>query len=263
MRLPAIPAPVYPVLWERLDLGPMPFPLALRTQRRTGAAQREEAADWLTGNALGDSDHLDFGLVQALRAMAGVELVTFALYSDASGQTRVGCFPTASGRALRATLRGGMLELGWMHARRVADGTLDVLPNGGPGQGRPMWLDGTAMTLAMVAWRRIGRRSEAVKALTRGGIPPGEAERLLGRVAGAYGIGRISAIRRRAGRGDASVAAYPVTFVDGHEGRYVIASRYRSHALLPACEATMQARINALPDGPFVPPGRAPITACG
>ncbi|MEV6907480.1 ESX secretion-associated protein EspG [Amycolatopsis sp. NPDC051071] len=254
MALPALPALVYEVLWERLGLGPMPFPLVVHRHGSDDAERREcraKAHRWLTSNSLGDADNLDGDLVQALRAMDDADFALSLLYSDAAGQAAVGCFPQPTGRALRVTMRNETVELGWMNATRLAEGVLEVVPEVDPGVGRPVRVTELALDRSGLMWRRSGRLGDGTRSLIGYGVHRDDAERLLRVLARASAIGQVSAARSGAA-GNVLTAIRPLSFVDTDGGRYLVVRSYGSVTLLPADSVTLAARISGLAHDDFV-----------
>ncbi len=254
MGLPTLPVLVYEVLWERLGLGPMPFPLVVRRHGRDDAERREcraRAHRWLTSNSLGDVDNLDGDLLQALRAVDDRDFALSLLYSDATGQTRIGCFPQPTGRALRMVLRNETVELGWMNAKRMAEGMLEVLPDVPPGAGRPLRVAELALARSGRMWRRSGRLGDGTRSLIEHGVDPDGAERFLRVLSGASAIGQASAVRSGTA-GEVLTAVRPLSFVDTGGGRYVVMRSYGSVTLMPADSVTLAARIKGLAHDDFI-----------
>ncbi len=254
MALPALPALVYEVLWERLRLGPMPSPLVVR--RHGGdESEREEcrarAHRWLTSNSLGDADNLDGDLLQALRAMDDRDLALSVRYRDSAGQVSIGCFPQPTGRALRVVLRDETVELGWMNAKKMAEGMLEAVPDAQPGTGRPLRVSELALTRSRRAWRRSGLLSAGKRSLIEHGVAPDGAEWFLRVLARARATGQVSAARPGVA-GKALTAVRPLSFVDSSDGRYVVMRSYGSVTLMPADDATLTARIKGLADDDFI-----------
>lgn len=253
MRLPSIPVLVYEVLWERLGLGAMPFPLAVLQHgrdRSERAEYRARADEWLSFNGLGGTTQVDGALSQALRSMATADVVLSLLYSDIGGHTRVGCFPTPGGRALRVILRDGTLEMGWMNARRLAVGALETVPSLDPGTGRPLWIPGLALNQAGRIWRTTGKLSHAVHHLTRRGTDRGSAERFLTLYSTAHAIGQACALRHSR---SPLTSTEQTTFLDTPEGRYLISHTAGCLTLVPADHRMMTARMTQLLTGDFRP----------
>ncbi len=254
MALPTLPALVYEVLWERLGLGPMPFPLVVRRQGSDDAERQERrvhAHRWLTSNSLGDADNLDGDLVQALRAMDDSDFALSLLYSDAAGRAAVGCFPQPTGRALRVTMRNGTVELGWLNATRMAEGILEVLPEVEPGVGRPLRVTELALNRSGRMWRKSGLLGDGTRFLAGYGVHREDAERLLRVLSRASAIGQASAVRSGAA-GNVLTAIRPLSFVDTDGGRYLVVRSYGSVTLLPADSVTLAARIRGLMHDEFI-----------
>jgi hypothetical protein len=260
MALPTLPTLVYEVLWERLGLGPMPFPLVVGRHGRDDAERREcrvRAHRWLTSNSLGDADNLDGALVQALRAMDDRGLALSLLYSDNAGQVAIGSFPQDTGRALRVVVRNGTVELGWMNATRIAEGMLEVLPDAQPGVGRPLRVTELALVRSGRRWRRSGLLGDGKRSLIEDGVDRDGAEWFLSVLSRASAIGQASAARPGVA-GNVRTAVRPLSFVDTDGGRYAVVRSYGSVTLMPVDGATLAARIRGFAYDGFVEsrPGR-------
>ncbi|WP_245191829.1 ESX secretion-associated protein EspG [Amycolatopsis azurea] len=250
MTLPALPVLVYEVLWERLGLGPMPSPLAVRRHGRDDVEREERRARahrWLTSNSLGDADNLDGDVLQALRAMDDRDLALSLRYSDSAGQVAIGCFPQPTGRALRVIVHDQTVDLGWMNATRMAEGMLEVLPDAQPGIGRPLRVGELALIRAGRAWRRSGLLSAGKRSLIEHGVDPEGAEWFLRVLSRARATGKASAARSGVD-GKELPAGRPLSFVDSFDGRYVAVRSYGSVTLMPADGATLKSLIGALVD---------------
>lgn len=260
MRLPSIPALVYEVLWDRLDLGAMPFPVAVLQHGRDRperAGYRAQADEWLSFNGLGSTNQVDGALSQALCSTATADVVLSLLYSDIGGHTRVGCFPTPGGRALRVILRDDTVEMGWMNARRLADGALETVPRLDPGTGRPLWIPEPALSQAGRIWRTTGKLSHAVRHLARRGTDRASAERFLTLYSTAHAIGQACALRHAHSALPTLTSTEQTTFLDTREGRYLISHTAGCLTLVPADHRMMTARMTQLLMGDFRPRRRA------
>ncbi|MFD5095139.1 ESX secretion-associated protein EspG [Amycolatopsis thailandensis] len=254
MTLPALPALVYEVLWERLGLGPMPSPLVVRRHGGDDAERQEfraRAHRWLTSNSLGDANNLDGDLVQALRAMDERDLALSLSYRHPAGRVAVGCFPQSTGRALRVMMRDETVELGWMNAQRMAEGMLEALPDAQPGTGRPLRVNELALIRSGRTWRRSGLLSDGKRSLIEHGVAPEGAEWFLRVLSRARVTGQASA-ERSGVAGKTLTAVRPLSFVDSDDGRYVVVRSYGSVTLMPADSATLAARIKGLAHDDFV-----------
>ncbi|GAB3727832.1 hypothetical protein GCM10027598_47900 [Amycolatopsis oliviviridis] len=254
MALPALPVLVYEVVWERLGLGPMPSPLAVRRHGRDDAERREcqaRAHRWLTSNSLGDAGNLDGDLVQAFRAMDDRDLALSLRYNDSTGRTAIGCFPQPTGRALRVMMRDETVQLGWMNATRMAEGMLEVLPDPPPGTGRPLRVNELALIRSGRAWRRSGLLGAGKRSLIEHGVDPGGAEWFLRVLSRAKATGQASAARSGVS-GKELTTSRSLSFVDSNDGRYVVVRSYGSVTLMPADGATLAALIKGLADDDFI-----------
>lgn len=255
MRVPSIPTLVYEVLWERLDLGAMPYPLAVLQHGRDRAERagyRAQADEWLSYNGLGGPNQVDGALSQALHSMATADVVLSLLYSDIGGHTRVGCFPTPGGRALRVILRDDTLEMGWLNARRLADSALETVPRLDPGTGRPLWIPELALNQAGGIWRTTGKLTHAIRHLTGRGTDRESAERFLTLYSTAHAIGQAGALRHPGQALSTLTSADQITFLDTREGRYLIAHTAGSLTFVPADHAMTTARMTQLLTANFV-----------
>ncbi|WET82437.1 ESX secretion-associated protein EspG [Amycolatopsis sp. QT-25] len=254
MTLPVLPALVFDVVWERLGLGPMPSPLGVRRHGRDDAEREERRARanrWLTSNGLGDAGTLDDDLRDAFRAMDDRGLSLSLRYSDSAGEVAIGCFPQLTGRALRVIVRDETVELGWLNAKRMAEGMLEALPDGRPGSGRPVRVGELAVVRSGRAWRRSGLLSAGKRSLIEHGVDPEGAEWFLRVLSRARAIGQASA-ERLGTAGKVLSCARPLSFVDSVDGRYVVLRSYGSVTLMPAGGASLAARIKGLAHDDFL-----------
>ena len=203
MPLPTLPSEAFAALWAHLDLGEPPFPIA----------------------ATGDVPAYDHELEEALRLLA-TDPGFRAHYTDAAGRTEMAFCRTPSGRALRAVLRGGEVTLGWLHARRVAQGVLELLPDAEPGVGRPFQVPDHTVAAALRSWRSHGLRADGVRRLLAAGISHDRAERLLSILGEAHGTGHAG-----------------FAFADTPTGRDAVLRSYGTHVIVPLDRTAMAARI--------------------
>ncbi|GGM52661.1 hypothetical protein GCM10012275_24560 [Longimycelium tulufanense] len=248
MTLPRIPTLVYEVLWERLDLGVMPFPLVVFQHGRDDRERsifKQRAYEWLQGQGLGDEMRLDTELDTALRTMANFDVELTLFYSDQEGQTRIGCF-AAGGRALRVVLRGDEIDLAWTRTTHMAASALELLPAYGPGWTQSLRVPGTALEHAGKAWHESGMRTEAVRMLAESGADPRQADRFLQLYSTAHAIGQASALRPGPRRDRWLTADSPLTFIDTDTGRYAITQQGGWLTLAPADSRGMLSRLAGL-----------------
>lgn len=203
MPLPTLPSGAFAALWDHLGLGEPPFPVT----------------------ATGDVPAYDHELEEALRLLA-TEPGFHAHYTDITGRTDMAFCRTPSGRALRAVLRGNEVTLGWLHARRVAEGVLELLPDAGPGLGRPFQVPDHAIAAALRAWRSRGLRADGVRSLLTAGVSHDRAERVLSVLGEAHGTGHAG-----------------FAFADAPTGRYAVVRSYGAHVIVPLDRTAMAARI--------------------
>jgi len=251
--LPRLPALVYEVCWERLQLGVMPFPLVVFQHGRDGgerAAFREQATRWLVEQGLGDATRIGDELAEALRTMADFEVELTTLYSGHSGQYRIGCF-AKEGRVLRVVLHRNTLELVWVHRAGMPASVLEVLPPYGPGEPPELRVPADPLAEAGQAWALTGRISDGVHRLTQAGADPGQAERFLDLYASADAIGQASALRPDEVTGHRRVAAAPLTFLDTTTGRYAVLREQGWLVLRPAGPDDMLDQLAGLLTGEF------------
>lgn len=233
MALPAIPAHVFDVLWQRHRLPGPPFPVAV-SPPANGQAQ---AVRWLLLNRLGDADRTDGDLTLALLTLGESTSGLWVRYADVRGLTTVGCYRTESGRALRVVQRCGTVEIGWCHARRMAEAAFDVLPKPAVGSGRPVQVPSLALTRAGELWRRTGSLGQATQRLA-GAAGAVNAERFLQLYTSAAGIGQVGTLC-----GGAPASKPPLTFLDTPDGRFAVAHNYGWVILVPADHTVIAARV--------------------
>lgn len=235
MALPAIPAPVFDVLWRRHRLPGPPFPIAVHPD----ANGQSQAVRWLLLNRLGDADRTDSELTLALYTLGESTSGLWLRYAGLRGPTTVGCYRTESGRALRVVQRCGTVEIGWCHARRMTEAAFDVLPEPASESGRPVQVPLLALIRAGELWRRTGSLGHATDLLANaaGAV---NAERFLQLYTSATGIGQVGALS-----GGAPAPSPPLTFLDTPDGRVAVAHNHGWVILVPADHTVMSARVHS------------------
>ncbi|MCP2260454.1 EspG family protein [Streptoalloteichus tenebrarius] len=215
----------FDVLWEHLDLGPMPLPIKVPSPGRTWSersALAERAWAGLAGRGLGSAPHVEPRLADLLRLLAHPE-------REVDGRIwlgrRVRVLAAATGDdAVLAVLDGEWLTLREAAATGLPREAVGVLPPCSAGPGHSVTLpsadldaavascDGSPEGLASALQAR-GVRSEDARALAR---MTRDASRL-----GQFGAAARDALGRR------RRTAWVVGFFDTPEGRYLQVRRAR------------------------------------
>ncbi len=250
--LPPLPAWVYEVVWEHLDLGVMPYPLAIAqhgeddTER---ARLKDQVGDWLERQAEMDGG---FGpeLNRAMHTIAGFDTELAVVYTDRQRQIRIGCFGHGE-TGLRVVLQDEVLHLAWVESAYLAASAVEVLPAYGAGDSQSVQIPVAAIPEAMRVWRDTGMLTSAVAVLGRAGADVRQAEKFLRIFATSTGAGQVSALRPSGYLHRKLTAESPVMLLDAPTGRYALSGRAGWLTLAPVDARGMLSRLAGLLSGGF------------
>ena len=240
----------YEVLWSRLRLGRMPYPLNVPS---TGILAEDRARvvrdAWasLAGRHLVDGDDVHDGLLDMLRLLARFAL-SIDVVGHAGGLIRglvvTGPQDDGTDAALRAELTGSGLTLTSIRPTALAHEAAGLLPAVEPGPGQAFTFPRHVLQTALDDSDDVFFDGDEADALVRAGLPEWDARLLVKLADRVVNRGQIGINTRNWLRGTVLRDPTLITWLDTDEGRYLVIRENDWISVAPAGHDRIVARVN-------------------